>query len=119
MIGAFRSMVVEISTLPALLPTQISTKSGLHPFVLKLKRITSIQLSVAILAQVIGAFRSMVVEISRGSVRHRGHLAASAPICLQPIPQSAWQIRPILLAFFTGAVLTFAVGLWWLFSLDI
>ena len=65
-----------------------------------------------------GAFRSMVVEISRGSARHRGRLAASAPICLRPISEPRSSFASLFWAFLAGSVVTFALGLWWLLNLE-
>ena len=70
--------------------------------------------------QVVGVGSSMVVEIStrKGSVRHRKRLAATAPICLQPIPHQSWKLSTLFCAFLAGTVFAFFSGLWWLLHLE-
>ena len=61
----------------------------------------------------------MVGEFSkRGSVRHRGHIATSAAICLLPAAKQSGSWCRLVVAFTSGVVLTIVAGFWWLLHLD-
>ena len=76
---------------------------------------------VAILAQVCWVrVLPMSGEISTGRVRHRGRVAISSGICLQPAPHAVrtWPLKGFLISFLAGISVTTVVFLWWLFQLD-
>ena len=63
----------------------------------------------------------MVGEISKrkGSVRHRGQVAAAAPVVLLPVPHPTLSRCQWISAFACGFAFATTVFLHWLFSLDV
>ena len=73
-----------------------------------------------LVSSLLGACFAMVGEISTGRVRHRGRVAISSAICLQPAPPlvRTWPLKHCLITFLAGISVTTVVFLWWLFHLD-